>query len=511
MENGNNRSQWKSQAGFLIAAIGSAVGLGNIWRFGYMVHQHGGSAFLIPYFSALIIAGLPIMLLEYGLGHKQKGAPALSFVKIDSRWEWVGWFMTIVAMFGIMLYYSVVIGWCVNYLFYSFDLSWGEDTQAFFFSQFLQLSDSPVNFGGVRIPILFSTLLVWFICWIICFRDISHGIEKACLIFMPLLLVLTLILCGWIFTLDGAPSAIWNNYIKPDFDKISSLVVWRDAFSQIFFTLSLGFGIMITYASYLPKKNDITKNAYITSCVNCLYSLIAGTVVFGTIGFMANTQGVEFSEVIKSGPQLAFTVYPKAISLLPAFNSLFGIMFFLVLVIAGISSGISLIETFTCSFTDKFDWSRRKVVSTICITGFFGSIIFTTRAGLLILDIVDHFITNYGLVCGGILECFIIGWILKATVLRKYINETSSMKIPVIWNILIKYVTPAILLVLIYFTLKSDIVKNYGGYPTDTLIIYGIGWIFLSLIFAVGLSFYPWKPPTKIDRDHEPEEDELLI
>ncbi len=506
----SNRSEWKSQIGFLIAAIGSAVGLGNIWRFGYMVHQHGGSAFLIPYFSALLIAGIPIMILEYGVGHRQKGAPALSFAKIDARWEWVGWFMTIVAMFGIMLYYSVVIGWCINYLYFSFDLAWGQDTQTFFFSQFLEVSDSPLNFGGISIKILLSTLFVWLICWLICFRDVSHGIEKACLIFMPLLLVLTFILCGWIFSLEGAPSAIWNHYIKPDFNKISSLSVWRDAFSQIFFTLSLGFGIMITYASYLPKKNNIAKNAYVTAIVNCIYSLIAGTVVFGTIGFMANAQGVEFSEVIKSGPQLAFTVYPKAISLLPAFNNLFGFLFFLVLVIAGISSGISLIETFACSFKDKFDWSRKKVVTFVCILGFLGSIIFTTRAGILILDIVDHFVTNYGLVTGGIIECIIIGWILKATVLRKHINNTSSINIPVLWNTLIKFITPGILLILVYFTFKSDITENYGGYPTDTIIIFGIGWIVLSLIAALIFTYFPWNPPTKLNQDHKPEDEELL-
>jgi NSS family neurotransmitter:Na+ symporter len=504
-----SRAQWKSQVGFLIAAIGSAIGLGNIWRFGYMVHQHGGSAFLIPYFTALIVAGIPIMILEYGVGHREKGAPALSFAKIDLRWEWVGWFMTLVAMFGIMLYYSVVIGWCVNYLFFALDLKWGADTEQFFFSNFLQVSDSPFHLGGIRIPILTATLFVWFICWVICYKDVSHGIEKACIVFMPVLFVLTIILCVWSFTLPGAGKAIWENYIVPDFEKIKKLEVWRDAFSQIFFTLSLGFGIMITYASYLPARTEIPKNAYLTSLVNCIYSLIAGTIVFGTIGFMAHSGGASFDEVIKSGPQLAFTVYPKAISLLPYCNSLFGMIFFLVLVIAGISSGISLVETFACALTDKFDWDKKNAVSGICIAGFAGSIIFTTRAGILILDIVDHFVTSYGLVSGGILECVIVGWILKSEKMRKHINEVSRTGIAFVWDILVRYLTPLILLLILLNTIRSDLGKNYGGYPTDALFLYGIGWILVALIVAVAFTFYPWKPE-KLKREHLPEEDELF-
>jgi NSS family neurotransmitter:Na+ symporter len=165
---GRQRSSWKSNVGFLLAAIGSAIGLGNVWRFSYMAHQHGGGAFLVPYLVALIVAGLPIMIIEYGLGHREKGSAPLSFVRIDKKFEWLGWWMPVVAMFGIMLYYSVVIGWCINYFFYSFNLSWGSDTQGFFFNQFLQLSDSAAVIGGIRIPIAAATLFVWVLCWLIC-------------------------------------------------------------------------------------------------------------------------------------------------------------------------------------------------------------------------------------------------------------------------------------------------------------------------------------------------------
>ncbi len=514
------RSSWKSNIGFLLAAIGSAIGLGNVWRFSYMAHEHGGGAFLIPYLVALLLAGVPIMLLEYGLGHMEKGSSPLSLARIGAKHEWLGWWMPVVAMFGIMLFYSVVIGWCVNYLFFSFTLSWGADTQTFFFSNFLQLSDSAAHLGGIRVPIAFATLLVWVLCWLICFRDIRHGIERASMIFMPALFLLTIIIVVWTVNLDGAADAIKNHYLHADWSKINLFAsdpearmkagkVWAAAFGQIFFTLSLGFGIMITYASYLPEKSNIARNAVITTIVNCLFSFIAGFAVFGIVGFMAHSQNVPFGEAIKGGPQLAFVVYPKAISMLPSMNVLFGILFFLMLVIAGLTSGVSLIEAFACSLTDKFDWSRRRVVTVICIIGFLGSIIFTTRAGLYLLDIADHFITNYGLVLGGLLECIIAGWIVKAVILRKYISSQGS-KVPVIWDFFIKFTTPAILLYLLYISLADDLKNNYSDYPTDQLILFGGGWLLICLIVALAFAFSPWKPE-KLKRRHLPEEDELLV
>lgn len=516
----NDRSSWKSNIGFLLAAIGSAIGLGNVWRFSYMAHQHGGGAFLIPYITALVLAGIPIMIVEYGIGHREKGSSPLAFLRVDKRFEWLGWWMPVVAMFGIMLYYSVVIGWCVNYFFFAFNQSWGSDTQTFFFSQFLQLSDSATSLGGIRVPIIFATLLVWVLCWAICFRDIRHGIEKASVVFMPVLFLLTIVIVLWTLFLDGASDAIINHYLHADWSKInifasdpelrrSARDVWTAAFGQIFFTLSLGFGIMITYASYLPEKSDIGKNALITSIANCSYSLIAGLAVFGIVGFMAESQGVPFEEAIKGGPQLAFVVYPKAISLLPSMNGLFGAIFFLMLIIAGLTSGVSLVEAFACSITDKFDWPRKNVVTVVCVAGFLGSIIFATRGGLYILDIADHFITNYGLVVGGALECIIVGWFLKASVLRQHINERGST-IPKIWNFLIKYTTPAILIYLLYISISSDIEKRYGGYPADQLILFGAGWMLICLIAALAFAFSPWKPE-KLKRRHQPGEDDLLV
>jgi NSS family neurotransmitter:Na+ symporter len=148
-------------------------------------------------------------------------------------------------------------------------------------------------------------------------------------------------------------------------------------------------------------------------------------------------------------------------------------------------------------------------VTGVCVLGFLGSLIFTTRGGLYLLDIADHFITNYGLVTGGLLECLIVGWILKASVLRKYVSRLG-MVIPPLWDILIKFITPAILIYLLYLSLKGDLAENYSGYPTGQLLLYGVGWMVVCLVAALLLTLIPWKSE-KLKRRHRPEEDELLI
>ncbi len=511
------RSLWGSKVGFLLAAIGSAVGLGNIWRFGYMAYENGGGAFLVPYTVALLLAGIPLMILEYALGHREKASPPLAFARVNPLWEPLGWWMPVVAFFGINLFYATVIGWCMNYFAFSLNLSWGADTSDFFFNTFLQVSDGgPFDLGGIRFPILIGTILTWVICWFICYREVSHGIEKASMIFMPLLFVLTLVLVGWSLKLPGAIDAIKNHYLHCDFSKISLTTeagrnVWVAAFGQIFFTLSLGFGIMITYASYLPKKTDIVGNALTTCILNCLYSFITGFAVFGTIGYMAQAKGVDFSEAIAGGPGLAFVVYPEAINQLPAGNRIFGALFFLVLIVAGLSSAISLTEAFSCSICDKFNISRKKATSLICGLGLLGSIVFCTRAGLLILDIVDHFINNYALIIGGILECMLIGWVLKSGVMRRHVNSVSTVKLPVVWDILIRFFTPVMLLIIVGSALLNEFSARYEGYSVKALLFIGGGILFSTRLASFILSHFKWDPARLTERHHEPEDDDLLV
>jgi NSS family neurotransmitter:Na+ symporter len=493
-----HRPQWKTRSGFLLAAIGSAIGLGNIWRFSYMCYANGGGAFLIPYFLALFTAGIPLMILEYGIGHKMRGSAPMTFAKISRHWEWLGWWAVTFVMFGIVLYYCVVISWCLSYVIFSFTLPWQADPNAFFFQKFLGLTSGPGRIGDVRTPILFSLGLVWFLNWFIVFWGVEKGIERANKIFIPLLLVLTFILVAWSLRLPGAKAGI-AKYLKPDFSILSRPRVWIDAFSQIFFTLSLGFGIMIAYASYLPRKNSIVQNAFITSFANCAYSLFAGFAVFGTLGYMAYQTAKPFEQVVQQSIGLAFVAYPQAISLLPYFPSLFGVLFFTTLLVAGISSSVSILEAFSSAMIDKFHYSRKSIVTALSIIGFLGGIIFTTGGGLYWLDIVDHFLTHYGLVVVGFLECIVIGWIFGARRLREHIRHISGLVLGRWWDICVKFFTPIILTTMLINDFLDEVAHPYGGYSWLAIILIGRDWLLLTLIVAFIVSLRAWRVELHIE------------
>ncbi|VAX34075.1 Sodium-dependent transporter [hydrothermal vent metagenome] len=485
------REQWNSQFGFLLAAVGSAIGLGNIWRFSYMAYNYGGGAFLIPYFTALLTAGIPLLILEFAVGHERIGSAPLAYAKIKKNWEWLGWWAVTFVMFGIVLYYMVIVAWCLNFFFLSFNLGWGNDPNTFFFKDFLSVSKSPSEIGWIRTPIFFALLVVWFINWFIVHRGVQRGIELANKIFMPLLFVLTAVLVFWSLTLEGAMSGV-RAYLTPDFSRLSDPRVWIDAYSQIFFTLSLGFGIMIAYASYLPEKANITRYALLTAFINSGYSLFAGFAVFSVLGFMSTSQGEPLSGVVSQSIGLAFVAYPKAISLMPGGN-IFGAIFFLCLVVAGLSSSISIIEAFTSAMVDKFGVRRKRLITIVSILGFCGSVIFTTQAGLLWLDIVDHFLTHYGLVVVGIFECILVGWFFRIKVLRQHVNRISTIKLGFWWDILIKYFVPLVLGIILAGDLYGELRKPYGGYTWASLILIGWDWILLTLLAAFIMASRPWK------------------
>jgi len=487
-----NREEWKSRVGFILAAVGSAVGLGNIWRFNYMAYSNGGGAFLIPYFFSLFTAGIPLLILEFGLGHRMRGSAPLSFRKIENRWEILGWWPTTYIIIGIELYYTVIIGYCVNYLFYSLSLAWGNDPNTFFFKSFLNVSEGPWSLGAPNLAVIGGLAVVWFSMWVICSRGIQKGIEKACKIFIPLLVILVSILLIRGLTLPGAFEGIkW--YVKPDFSVLKNPKVWMDAYSQTFFSLTIAFGVMIAYASYLPKNSDINSSAFITGCINHSFSFFAGFAVFSTLGFMAFQSNQPFDKVVSQGIGLAFVAFPKALNEMPVFAGLFGAIFFLALVIAGLSSAISIIEAFSASMMDKYGVSKKKVINISCIAGFFASTIFTTRGGLYWIDIVDHYILQYGLVIVGFLECLVIGWFVNTGDFRKHLNKTSYLRIGKWWEFCIKILTPCILLTIILYTTVHEIAKSYEGYPRSATIVIGIGWVVVTFVAALLISRTRWK------------------
>ena len=215
------RAQWNSQLGFLLAAVGSAIGLGNIWRFSYLAYSHGGGAFILPYLTALVTVGIPLLILAFAVGHERIGSAPLAFAKINKKMEWLGWWPVTFVMFGIVLYYMVIIAWCLNFFILSFNLGWGEDPNSFFFKQFLDVSNNPLQIGHIRTPIFAALIVAWFINWAIVYRGVQKGIEFANKIFMPLLLALTIVLVCWSLSLDGSIVGL-KAYLVPDFSKLTN-------------------------------------------------------------------------------------------------------------------------------------------------------------------------------------------------------------------------------------------------------------------------------------------------
>jgi neurotransmitter:Na+ symporter, NSS family len=501
------REQWGSRVGFIMAAAGSAIGLGNIWRFPYVAYENGGGAFLIPYFFALLTAGIPILLLEFGIGRSGQGSAPLSLRRLSRKFEWLGWWQVLIC-FVITTYYVVIIAWALSYFFYSFNLNWGEDTKAFLFGSFLGVPDDVVsesgwNFGGMQWHIVLPLVAVWAGTYYILYNGVKKGIEKVSKIFMPALMLIMILFVIRAVTLPGAAEGL-NHLFTPDFAKIMPgflggtnpewYSVWMAAYGQIFFSLSIAFAIMVTYSSYLDKKQDVNNSGFIMAFSNSGFEFLAAIGVFAAIGFMAVSTGSDVKDVAAAGVGLAFVVFPKIINAFPFLNGFFGALFFLSLVIAGFTSLISIIEVLIAALMDKFRLVRKTAVNWVVGVCAVVSLGYATGAGVVLLDIVDHFINNFGIVIAGLLEVVLIGWFINITKIREENNLVSDFGVGIWWNWMIKYVTPIVLLFMSVANFQLEFTKAYEGYPFHALLTFG--WILVGLTIVIGMALaygFKWR------------------
>lgn len=477
------REVWGSRAGFILAAVGSAIGLGNIWRFPYMAYENGGGAFFVPYLFAMLTAGIPFMIMEFGLGHKLRGSAPVVFSKLNTKFEWLGWFQVgIAAVIGV--YYVAVIGWAMSYVGFAFDQSWGTDTNAFFFSEYLKLGEnSPSNLGSWQLHIAIPMAIAWAITFAAVFTGIKGGIERANKVLMPVLFIMIILLIARVSSLPGAVEGL-NYLFTPDFSKLTDTKVWSAAYGQIFFTLSVGFAIMLAYSSYLPKKSDVTNNAFMTVLINCGFSILAGVLIFSILGYMAQEQGKALTDVVSGGVGLAFITLPQAINLLPV-PYLLGPLLFLALVVAGLSSHISIIEAVTSAIIDKLNISRKVAASTVCGIGFVVSMAFATNGGLLLLDLVDYFINNVALLASCLIELVILGWLIKVSDIRDHVNNVSEFSVGAWLEVCVRFISPLMLAWIVGTNLLNTVNEGYGGYTQSDLLV--LGWGLTVALVVVGI------------------------
>ena len=439
---------WKRRRGFILAAIGSAIGLGNIWRFSWLCYKDGGGAFLLPYFIALLIVGLPLIILEFLLGNYFSGSSPKVFGKIRKEFEVVGW-IAVIDVFIIGTYYAVVLAWVMDYIGLSAMNAWVSAGGAG--KLFSWLIGSPWL-------VLIGLLLTWFITWVTVFRGVSGGIEKACTFAIPTLWVLSAILVIRGITLPGADTGI-NWYLTPNWHALMNGQVWIDAFGQILFTLSVMAAPLIVYASYMPKKSELPNSAWITAFANCGYSFFFGFATWGIIGYLMAINNVTNPAALKvplGGGGLAFVTIPTAVSKLPGApvtSAVFGTIFFIILWLAGYTSLISIVEPMYAALRDKFGVTRRATVTAISVLSIIIGLAFVINPGYI--DPVDFITGTTNLIWVVMLESIIAAYYLGVQKLRDYANPYAELKLGVWLDVLLMIVAPIALGVILVYGLLS--------------------------------------------------------
>ncbi len=436
-----DRGNFGSKLGVILASAGSAVGLGNIWRFPYETGNHGGAAFILIYLGCILLLGLPIMIAEFLIGrHSQANtARAYQILAPGTQWRWVGR-LGVLAGFLILGYYSVVAGWTLEYIFEAVSNSFAGKTPAEFISSFQSFSSNPWR------PALWLTLFLLATHFIIV-KGVEKGIEKSSKIMMPTLFIIILVLVGCSVTLPGASRGI-EFLLKPDFSKVDGNV-FLGAMGQAFFSLSLGMGCLCTYASYFSKDTNLTRTAFSVGIIDTFVAVLAGFIIFPA----AFSVGIQPD----AGPSLIFitlpNVFQQAFSGIPVLAYIFSVMFYVLLALAALTSTISLHEVVTAYLHEEFNFTRGKaarLVTAGCILlGILCSLSLGvtkdfTIFGLGMFDLIDFVTAKLMLPLGGLLISIFTGWYLDKKLVWSEITNNGTLKVPIYKLIIfiLKYVAP---------------------------------------------------------------------
>jgi len=420
-----HREEWNSKLGFILAAVGSAVGLGNLWGFAYRSSQGGGAAFVLLYIIVVLVVGIPIFVAEFSLGRSTGTSAVLAPVKAaGNNWAGLG-FLFLIAPLAIASYYAVIMGWTADIFFQSLFVGLPEDT-----SKAGELFNLIHNGSRDFVGQFFSLVLALYIVS----GGIRKGIEKLNKVCMPILFIILLGLVIWSAFLGNAGEGYRNFLFNFDLSQLANPTTIRNAFSQAFFSLSLGIGIMITYASYLNKKSNLTKQALQIASIDTAVGLMAGLITFPIIFTFGLNETISNSTIAT-----LFITIPSGLGQYGLIGRLVAILFFGLAYIAAITSLISLIEIPVSTLIDKFKIKRYKAS--------FFTIIFIFLLGIpsaLSTDLLGNIdsIVNVLLILGGFLVSFLIGWVLPNTLDKELTNSGSSLLTRNYLKFMLKYITP---------------------------------------------------------------------
>lgn len=443
MEQTTKRGGFGGKLAAILAAAGSAIGLGNIWRFPYITSENGGGAFILIYLGCILFLGLPLLVAEFAVGHNTKKNPIDAFATIKRGWGWLG-AMGLISVTLIMGYYFVIAGWTLNYTIASATNAIGGDFGGFFH-----------NFTtGTWMPLIFAYLFIFANHFIIT-GGVQGGIEKASKVMMPLLFAILIALAIYSLWMPAGREALANVF-TPDFSMVTGKT-FLAAMGQAFFTLSIGMGAMLIYGSYFKDGTKIAGTAISVVSLDTIVALMAAVIIFSA--------GVEN----ESGPQLAFVAMPKVFSQMPM-GGVWATLFFLLLGLAALSSTISMHEAVTSYFVEKRGMSRRKgawvvtIIALVLATAAslsLGDWSGYTIAGMNFFALLDNFTSIVMLPLLGILTAVFVGWIWKKEDMRKELTAEGGVDkatYPVI-RFLLRYVCPVLVSVVFIFGIV-DFIKT---------------------------------------------------
>jgi NSS family neurotransmitter:Na+ symporter len=419
------REHWSSRSGFVFAAVGSAVGLGNMWRFSYLTAENGGAAFVVLYLVVTAMVGLPILLAELVLGRGSQRSPVRALAHYGGNaWRPLG-FVFVAAGFLILAYYGVIAGWTVRYATVAL-ISGFDATIADSFSDIAQGADA----FGLHVIFMAATILI-------VAGGVKGGIERTALILMPLLFALVCGLAIYAATLQGGSEG-YRYYLQADFSEIFSRDVLTQAAGQAFFSLSLGMGAMLTFGSYLGRNNNLPDESLIIAGADIGIAFIAGLVVFPLIFALGLSDRVGESTV-----GALFITLPQAFAEMGAVGRPVGFLFFAALVVGALTSAISLLEVVVSSTIDGLGWTRKR--ATWVMGGLITALGIPAAWSLGILDVMDQVANNFFLLGGGLALSLFVGWVMKDPIAEASIGAEKTRWF-FLWRTLLRFVVPALLL-----------------------------------------------------------------
>ncbi|HEV8051097.1 MAG TPA: sodium-dependent transporter [Parachlamydiaceae bacterium] len=361
----NGNKNWKSQAGFVWALIGSAVGFANILSFSAQVYKNGGGAFLIPYCMALFMLGIPLLILEGLIGSRTQSPLVTAYGSVWGKTgKTLGW-LAVMACLTIGGFYIVLTGYSVAYTYFFATNAIPEDSKVFFIETFLNKTQSITEFGELSIPIFAATTVVALATWLVLVRNVKDGIERVCSIFMPILAVIMTLFAVVASLLPGGAEG-WFYYLKPDFSRLMDPTLWRDVFGQLFFSLSLGLGIVVGYSRYSGQVSNIPRAMMFVAMGDFAVSFLSGAAIFGCLAHISHVQQIPFESILKSDStfEIGFIVFPTILKFFgPVLGQVMGVVFFFCIFIAGITGVFSITESIAGNVENEFKITRKRAVT----------------------------------------------------------------------------------------------------------------------------------------------------